>query len=368
MARGSSRHALSPEEREARRAEASARLLEAVQTLRDGEQFRAVLRFAARQRRYSISNTLLILSQRPDATCVMGFREWLKVGRYVKRGEQGIRIWVPRAVRPRSDDTSGDEVEFSTPATASSRPRIRFVIGTVFDAAQTDGEPLPSMPEPLPVTEEGPHVERLLSALIATARDDVVYAVEIRPPATERDVGEGWASRPPDCRIWVNSQLPGGQRASVLAHELAHAWCFRHDIAAGGSRSLHEIIAESTAFLVMDELGVDTTNASIPYVAGYAGDDASLLRGVTEAQTLARALIEQLRPRLLALQPSPTLTQVDGEARPAPVSAGRQGSRSAEITTAVAAAAIGGVTANPDQTRAAPCDDTALAGEVVHYA
>jgi hypothetical protein len=89
------------------------------------------LRFWGRFTRFSFHNTLLILSQRPSATHVAGFRAWRKVGRFVRKGEKGIAILCPR-LRVQEDKKTGEEERFLS----------GFRVGYVFDEAQTDGEPL----------------------------------------------------------------------------------------------------------------------------------------------------------------------------------------------------------------------------------
>jgi hypothetical protein len=86
----------------------------------------------------SFFNTCLVLSQNPGASVVGGFAQWIKAGRAVRKGERGLGIWVPVA------KGKGDEA----PAAGSDQPadadgnddtgRPRFIMGTVFDIAQTD--------------------------------------------------------------------------------------------------------------------------------------------------------------------------------------------------------------------------------------
>jgi hypothetical protein len=77
-----------------------------VAALVDGEQWKAILRAAARFHDYSIGNILLILAQRPDATRVAGYRTWQALGRQVTRGERDptidswCRVGPPSVTRP----------------------------------------------------------------------------------------------------------------------------------------------------------------------------------------------------------------------------------------------------------------------------
>src|SRR4051812_31489261 len=75
--------------------EALARLEEAVSQIHDSDTFRAYLDIQSRFHHYSWGNVLLILAQRPESTRVAGFQAWKSMGRYVRRGERGIKIIVP---------------------------------------------------------------------------------------------------------------------------------------------------------------------------------------------------------------------------------------------------------------------------------
>src|SRR5881397_604431 len=132
--------------------DALARLESAVGSIHDSDSFRRYLDAQARFHQYSWGNVLLILTQRPDATRVAGYRTWQALGRQVRRGEKGIRILVPLGVRAarhgleqaEEDDHEHPSATVPTPTSAPA-PRLRRLFGTgsVFDVSQTDGQPLP---------------------------------------------------------------------------------------------------------------------------------------------------------------------------------------------------------------------------------
>src|SRR5216683_3959391 len=98
------------------------------------EALKNYLAAMGRFHRYSWGNTLLIYSQRPDATHVAGFHTWLKLRRYVRKGEKGIVILAPMVGKKKS----GDELD------EDAHTRLfGFRAAYVFDVSQTDGEPLP---------------------------------------------------------------------------------------------------------------------------------------------------------------------------------------------------------------------------------
>src|SRR5215212_5736742 len=93
--------------------ESLTRLEQAVGAIHDSEAFRAYLDAQAKFHEYSFGNTLLILSQKPDATRVAGYQTWKQLGRQVRRGEKGIRIIVPMrgrtTVSPAAESEASDD-------------------------------------------------------------------------------------------------------------------------------------------------------------------------------------------------------------------------------------------------------------------
>ena len=106
--------------REAKVARAVELLEEGVCGILDSGAFKEYLRFLAAFHRYSPNNSLLIFLQRPDATRVAGYKRWRELGRQVRRGEEGLRIFAPRFRKIRRD-----EREEAVPAVGAGRARRR---------------------------------------------------------------------------------------------------------------------------------------------------------------------------------------------------------------------------------------------------
>src|SRR5206468_3050247 len=83
---------------------------------------------------YSFGNICLIVTQRPDATQVAGYRSWQALGRQVRKGELGLKILAP-CVRKVEDQGTGETI----------RRVVAFRAVSVFDISQTEGEPLPAL-------------------------------------------------------------------------------------------------------------------------------------------------------------------------------------------------------------------------------
>src|SRR5438067_3511253 len=91
-----------------RHAQQREQLEQAARALLSSEGWQRWVRVRASFHHYSLTNTLLIAQQRPDATRVAGFRAWLKLGRCVRKGEHAIRIWAPM---PNRRKTTNNEDE-----------------------------------------------------------------------------------------------------------------------------------------------------------------------------------------------------------------------------------------------------------------
>ena len=277
------------------------RLAEAVQSIQSGDDWKRFLDASRKFHTYSARNVMLILSQNPDATRVAGFRTWGEFGRHVRKGEKGLQILRPVIAKPRADDASDTTSKSATTDTTSKsaadpaaegRPRIvGYAVAHVFDVGQTDGEPLP----------EPPRVELLRGQAPAGLFDALAAEVESRGFTLHiaRDAaalgGANGQTNYADRTVHVRGDVDDAQQVKTLAHELAHV--MMHDPAAGGGRpdcrGLIEVEAESTAYIVAAEHGLDTSDYSFGYVAGWAGEDtAAIEKTAARVTETAGAIIE----------------------------------------------------------------------------
>ena len=306
--------------REAARADKLAalqtRLAEQVAALRSGQDWKDWLTVAARFHSYSFRNTLLIATQRPDATQVAGYRAWQALGRQVRKGERGIQVLAPVLKRPdtapgteqgggRRDvqDTRNPQDPPDTQDTQDlldpipGRRVAGFQVAHVWDVSQTDGDPLPDAPTgPRPLAGQAPDgLWDALAAQVAAAG----YTVE------RGDCGDayGW-TRYADWVVRVRGDVDDAQAVKTLAHELGHV--LLHDPAAlhtGSTRDCAggaEVEAESVAYLVCTAQGMDTDAYTFPYVTGRATgtDTATPERVVMAAGQRALAAAKGIVDRL----------------------------------------------------------------------
>ncbi|MDQ6876837.1 MAG: ArdC-like ssDNA-binding domain-containing protein [Candidatus Dormibacteraeota bacterium] len=259
-------------------------LRQGVATLTSTDQWAQWLRVQRRFHHYSWANSLLILMQRPDATRVAGYHTWKSVGRQVRKTERGIAILAPVIRRLRAED----EAEDKTDRVLVGHPAA-FRLAWVFDIAQTDGEALPEVVSRLTGDAGGSRFAELVQVAATLG-----YSVEVSELPGERNG---------DCtfelkRIRVREGLEPAQSVKTLAHELAHAILHGEADCSSLARSAAELEAESVAFVVCDDLGLDSSAYSFGYIATWAGcgdeADKAISRSAQRINKTARSILELL--------------------------------------------------------------------------
>lgn len=257
------------------------KLAEGVADLRTSDGYKALLDFTATLHDYSLNNSRLILSQMPSATMVASFNTWKKTGRFVKKGEKGLRIFAPLIRKVCRDD---DEDE-------NGKSRIYgYKLVSVFDISQTEGEPVPEFATAIHVSELTGEVENLggiRDAVQSISGFEVVYG----------DLPEAGCYGMCDHqekRITLRRNMSQAQELKTLIHETAHA--LLHGDRKGMKREAREIEAESVAYVVSAHFGLDTSGYSFGYVASWAVDydDEQYLGVISGIKKAASDIIEAI--------------------------------------------------------------------------
>ncbi|MBD8540573.1 ArdC-like ssDNA-binding domain-containing protein [Frigoribacterium sp. CFBP 8751] len=265
----------SMEEKKAQAAALHESIATQVESLRDSDRWTAFLDFASAFHAYSLGNVLLILSQRPDAERVAGFRKWQGLGRQVRKGEKAVRIFGYSTKKVTEEDENGEGQE---------KRIVRFPILSVFDIAQTDvieGETDRTIVRQLTGAEDHGIVDALSAYL-----DGEGWTVEHQ----DLTGGRNGYSDPEGQRVVIGNHLSPEHTAKTMIHETAHVLMGHVDDLAeyAEHRGLMETEAESVAYVVAGLVGFDTSAYSVGYVAGWADADVELIRG-TAARVLATA-------------------------------------------------------------------------------
>jgi len=285
-------------------------LTEQVAALATGPAWRRWLDVAARFHTYSLNNTLLLLAQKPDATSVAGYTTWQQLGRQVTKGEQGLMILAP--VTRRADPADPPAATTPTPAPepvgvdpgAGSRRVVGFRPAYVWDVSQTTGEPLPTPPAPRLLAGQAPPGLWDALAGLVTERGFTVA----RGDCGGANGLTGYASR----TVRVRADVDDAQAVKTLAHELAHVLLHDPgDFPAGGTagcRGSREVEAESVAYLIAADAGLDTADYTFAYVAGWAADtgdvDAALRVSAARVLATAHQVLEATAAELAAPEPA----------------------------------------------------------------
>lgn len=283
------------------------RLEQGVQEVMSTEGWRRYLTAQAKFHNYSAGNVLLILSQKPEATQVAGFNTWREMGRAVKKGEHSIQILAPIFPKRGSEESreASEVAKQLAPvggasqeeaATAARSGPVRYRVAHVFDVSQTDGERLPAPPVHRLEGDSG-EARLLLGRLTLMAAEEGLHIGYAEPREMP---GRALGYYQPDTRrIVLAKGLAPDQQAKTLAHELAHHM-LEHGRGREPGRPTQEAEAEGVAFVVCQKFGVDTSQYSFGYVAGWSKDDGgiALVREASTAiQKVARDIIDRIEPQ-----------------------------------------------------------------------
>ena len=250
------------------------RLEEGLKELFEGEKYKSYLNTMSKFHNYSANNIQLIEMQCPDATYVAGYKAWQKnFERHVNKGERGIRILAPAPYKIKEEQEKIDPVTNEPVLDRDGMPVMEeveikipaFRVVTVFDYSQTDGKELPG----LGVNELRGNVERYQDFMEALSR---VSPVPIRYEGMEGD-RKGYfidLNHP----IAIKEGMSETQTAKTGVHEVAHAKLHAKEVEQETGtikdRETKEVEAESIAYTVCQHFGIDTSDYSFGYIAGWS--------------------------------------------------------------------------------------------------
>ena len=284
------------------------RLQTGIQELFESERYKAYLTTMSKFHSYSFNNTLLIAMQ--GGQLVAGYNKWRDdFHRNVKKGEKAIKILAPAPFKAKKEvqklDAQGRPVmeKDGKPVTEVQEIQVpAFKIVSVFDVSQTEGEPLPS----IGVEELTGSVERYGEFFKALEQTSPV-------PIGFEDIpgGSHGYYHLTEKRIAIQEGMSELQTLKTAIHEIAHSKLHAIDPEAPAieqadrpdSRT-REVQAESVAYAVCQHYGLDTSDYSFGYVAGWSsGKDLKELKASLETiRATAHELITTIDGHLAQLQ------------------------------------------------------------------
>ena len=290
--------------------EITEKLEQGLKELFESEKYRTYLNTMSKFHNYSINNTILIAMQKPDATLVAGYKAWQKnFERHVKKGEKGIRILAPAPYKIKEEQEKIDPVTNEPMLDKDGMPIMEeveikipaFRVVPVFDVSQTDGKELPE----LSVDELSAEVD---------GYQDFMRALEAVSPAPI-----GYEDIPGEAkgyfditlnRIAIQEGMSESQTVKTAIHEVAHAKLHSRereketDLSEHKDRNTKEVEAESVAYTVCQHFGIDTSDYSFGYIAGWSsGKEMTELKSSLDTiRRTASELISGIEAQLQELQ------------------------------------------------------------------
>ena len=272
-----------------------------IHDLFESERYQQWLTTMSRFHNYSLNNTMLIAMQKPEATLVAGYTAWQKqFGRQVQKGEKGIKILAPAPYKEMVEmdkidpdtrlpvlDENGDPVKEEQEVT---RPAYKVV--SVFDVSQTDGKELPT----IGVNELTGDVERY---------EQFFEALKLSCPVPmEFENIQGGAKgyyHQTDKRIAIQEGMSQLQTVKTAIHEMAHQKL--HSMENDLTKNSKEVEAESVAYTVCQHFGIDTSDYSFGYIAGWSeGKETPELKASLQTiRNAAKEIINDIEGHLMEL-------------------------------------------------------------------
>lgn len=301
------------------------RLEQGITELFDSERYKEYLRVMSKFHNYSFNNTLLIAMQKPDASLVAGFSAWKNnFGRNVMKGQKGIKIIAPSPFKIRQEVEKIDPHtqkpiigKDGKPVTEEKEIKIpAYKVVSVFDVSQTEGKELPD----IAVDELTGDVDRYKDFFAALEKTSPV------PIAFENiEGGSHGYYHLEDKHIAINEGMSELQTLKTTIHEIAHAKLHDIDLNAPKDeqqprvdRRTREVEAESVAYTVCQHYGLDTSDYSFGYVAGWSsGRELSELKSSLETiRSAAAEIINSIDENLAELQKAQDKEQTAGQEQP----------------------------------------------------
>ena len=297
------------------------RLEQGIAELFDSERYREYLKVMSKFHNYSFRNTVLIAMQKPDASLVAGFSAWKNnFGRNVMKGQKGIKIIAPSPFKIRQEVEKIDPHtqkpiigKDGKPVTEEKEVKIpAYKVVSVFDVSQTEGKELPD----IAVDELTGDVDRYKDFFAALEKTSPV-------PIAFENIGGGSHGyyHLEDKRIAINEGMSELQTLKTAIHEIAHAKLHDIDLNAPKDeqprvdRRTREVEAESVAYTVCQHYGLDTSDYSFGYVAGWSsGRELSELKSSLETiRSAAAEIINSIDENLAELQKAQDKEQTAGQ-------------------------------------------------------
>ena len=255
--------------------------------LTDSDRFKQYLNTLAKFHHYSARNIDLIYAQNPQATQVAGFKQWQKAfNRTVNRGAKAIRIAAPIIKKL----TPAEQKRLDT---TDERAIVGYRYLPVFDVSQTSGEPVLSAKD---FVKENLADHQNVTSLYNAFKDYLNQQTDLKVsevPLSTLKGAKGYFQPSTNEIVIGGDESDNALKLKTLYHEYAHSQL--HGLKSAFKdrpRAYQETQAEAVAYVAMQNIGVDTSNYSLGYVATWAKDKAVIHSALSEIQQVSNKVIE----------------------------------------------------------------------------
>lgn len=272
------------------------KLTAGVNQILESKEFAEFFSFLGKFRGYSFTNTLLIYIQCRTATKVAGIKTWNSLGRKVKKGSKGIAIYAPMFKKLDDLNVGSNEDISELSELTATRKLVGFRIVYVYDVSQTEGDPLPSMPDaPDTVVSSGSCPETLYNRLLSVAPVPVIMK------DTEYMGNKLGYYAPMEDKIYLLSDADKVTQVTTLLHEVAHCIAYKHNehTISKRERPKAEVIAEAVAYVVAKHYDIDCSGHAIRYIAAWSQDIRQVMQWGEAVQRTAEKIIVLIQGRSL---------------------------------------------------------------------
>ncbi|WP_270269303.1 ArdC family protein [Enterocloster clostridioformis] len=278
--------------------ELTKKLEEGIKEVFTSGRYREYLSTMQKFHSYSYNNSMLILLQKPEASYVAGYKTWETMERHVKKGEKGITIFAPCPYKVKKPvevyDSKTGQVKrdiHGKPVTEEKEiTYASFKAISIFDYSQTEGKPLPELAKEL--QGEIPDYMVLMDSIKEVAPAPIHFDSWEQSKKGHYDLANK--------EIVIKSGMSELQTVKTAIHETAHSILHKDQAHVKDSATM-EVEAESVAFVVCQHLGLDTSDYSFGYLAGWSSNKElpELKSSLQTIQKTAHELIENLDTTIL---------------------------------------------------------------------
>lgn len=263
------------------------------------DRFQHLLKVMSQFKGYSTNNTILIIAQKPHATMVQGFNDWKKIGRSPKQYEKSIRILAPQKQKIKVEKVDPVTKEpmldkNGKVQTETVERTVGYKMVSVFDVSQTVGKEIPKVRDFIKNSlSDNQSMDNLYKDFFKHVKETTPY--DIKESVTDQGVGGYYNRNTNEIVISTNENKNTNDKFATLLHEYAHAKLHHKESEMKDlPRGHKEAQAESVAYVVSSNYGLERDDFSLGYIATWAKDLNLAKNAIREIQEVSRDIISTL--------------------------------------------------------------------------